>query len=232
MSDVDLVIRNPPPLPRRSALSDRDLNRFVPSCPAGGSEQRSWRSAGPQLLPATARAASEPAGCHSICTEHRGDGNSRCSNGRRPADLALAAGIQGCRLRSTAQRHELPAWIPVERGPCGLVIEVGMCPRGWITATICADPAGRRSGPAGPGDAQAERLSSPGDRSPSPPRQPGSPRQPMAKPGACCNPSAAPGTGSPLQPRRPPSFLTPAQNGSAWRPRRFTSGRWFIKRAA
>jgi aspartoacylase len=59
--------------------------------------------------------------------------------GRRPEDLALAAGLQ--------QRMGLPIYLHehdphqtgylVERWPCGLVVEVGPVPQGVIQASIC-----------------------------------------------------------------------------------------------
>jgi aspartoacylase len=66
-------------------------------------------------------------------------GNSLVVYGRRPADLALAAGLQ--------QRLGLPIYLHehdpdqrgylVERWPCGLVVEVGPVPQGVINAAIC-----------------------------------------------------------------------------------------------
>lgn len=66
-------------------------------------------------------------------------GNSLVVYGRRPADLALAAGIQG-RLGLPIYLHEGDAaqtGFLVERWPCGLVIEVGPVPQGVIDPTLC-----------------------------------------------------------------------------------------------
>jgi aspartoacylase len=66
-------------------------------------------------------------------------GNSLVLYGRRPADLALAAGIQGL-LGLPIYLHEADAvqsGFLVEQWPCGLVIEVGPVPQGVITATVC-----------------------------------------------------------------------------------------------
>ena len=66
-------------------------------------------------------------------------GNSLVVYGRRPADLALAAGIQG-RLGLPIYLHEADdaqTGFLVERWPCGLVIEVGPVPQGVIDPTIC-----------------------------------------------------------------------------------------------
>jgi aspartoacylase len=59
--------------------------------------------------------------------------------GRRPADLALAAGIQA-RLGLPVYLHEADeaqTGFLVERWPSGLVIEVGPVPQGLVSATIC-----------------------------------------------------------------------------------------------
>jgi aspartoacylase len=59
--------------------------------------------------------------------------------GRRPADLALAAGVQG-RLGLPIYLHEGDAsqcGYLAERWPCGLAIEVGPVPQGVVNATIC-----------------------------------------------------------------------------------------------
>jgi aspartoacylase len=66
-------------------------------------------------------------------------GNSLVVYGRRPADLALAAGLQG-RLGLPVYLHEKdPAQdgYLVKQWPCGLVIEVGPVPQGVVNAAIC-----------------------------------------------------------------------------------------------
>jgi aspartoacylase len=66
-------------------------------------------------------------------------GNCLVVYGRRPADLALAAGIQG-RLGLPIYLHEGDATQSgylAQRWPCGLAIEVGPVPQGVVNATIC-----------------------------------------------------------------------------------------------
>jgi aspartoacylase len=66
-------------------------------------------------------------------------GTSLVVYGRRPADLALAAGLQG-RLGLPVYLHEqdpAQSGYLVERWPCGLVIEVGPVPQGVVNAAIC-----------------------------------------------------------------------------------------------
>ncbi len=65
-------------------------------------------------------------------------GNSLVVYGQRPADLALAAGLQG-RLGLPVYLHEADAaqtGYLVERWPCGLVIEVGPVAQGVVHPTI------------------------------------------------------------------------------------------------
>ena len=65
-------------------------------------------------------------------------GNSLVVYGQRPADLALAAGLQG-RLGLPIYLHEADAaqtGYLVERWPCGLVIEVGPVPQGVVHPTV------------------------------------------------------------------------------------------------
>ncbi|WP_043369098.1 aspartoacylase [Cyanobium sp. PCC 7001] len=66
-------------------------------------------------------------------------GNCLVVYGRRPADLALAAGIQA-RLGLPIYLHEGDAsqtGFLVERWPCGVVLEVGPVPQGVVQASIC-----------------------------------------------------------------------------------------------
>ena len=66
-------------------------------------------------------------------------GNALVVYGRRPADLALAAGVQGL-LGLPIYLHEADqaqTGFLVESWPCGLVIEVGPVPQGVIQAQIC-----------------------------------------------------------------------------------------------
>ena len=66
-------------------------------------------------------------------------GNALVVYGRRPPDLALAAGVQA-RLGLPVYLHEADAaqtGFLVERWPAGLVIEVGPVPQGLVSASIC-----------------------------------------------------------------------------------------------
>jgi aspartoacylase len=65
-------------------------------------------------------------------------GNSLVVYGRRPADLALAAAVQGD-LGLPVYLHEADArqtGYLVERWPCGLVVEVGPVPQGVLAPAI------------------------------------------------------------------------------------------------
>ncbi|MGB5133780.1 MAG: aspartoacylase [Prochlorococcaceae cyanobacterium] len=88
-------------------------------------------------------------------------GNSLVVYGRRPADLALAAGIQA-RLGLPVYLHEADSQqsgFLVECWPCGLVIEVGPVPQGVIQAPICRQTQLALEGAlAVLADAQAGRL--------------------------------------------------------------------------
>jgi aspartoacylase len=139
--ELQLEIGNPEALARNRRYIDRDLNRsFAPELLADASRQEREIQRARALL-----AAHGPGGATPCCvaidlhSTTSAMGNSLVVYGRRPADLALAAGIQA-RLGLPVYLHEAdPAQTGflVERWPCGLVIEVGPVPQGLVSAPIC-----------------------------------------------------------------------------------------------
>ncbi len=138
---LELVLGNPAAHAAGVRYLDRDLNRsFVPALLDGpGPGDRELLRAR-ELLALHGPDGSAPClvalDLHSTTAAM---GNSLVVYGRRPADLALAAGLQ--------QRLGLPIYLHeqdqaqtgylVERWPCGLVVEVGPVPQGVVQATIC-----------------------------------------------------------------------------------------------
>ncbi|MBM5802092.1 MAG: aspartoacylase [Cyanobacteria bacterium K_DeepCast_35m_m2_023] len=120
---------------------DRDLNRcFAPWLLADRDNQSLEMRRARALLEGYGPCSSSPAlvafDLHSTTAAM---GNSLVVYGRRPVDLALAAGIQQ-QLGLPIYLHEAdPAQTGflVERWPCGLVIEVGPVPQGVLDAAIC-----------------------------------------------------------------------------------------------
>jgi len=132
--DVDLVIGNPAALAAGVRYLDRDLNRsFQPALLEDPEQQELEIQRARQLLaahgPSGVRACPVVLDLHSTTAAM---GNSLVLYGRRPADLALAAGIQGL-LGLPIYLHEdddSQHGFLIERWPCGLVIEVGPVPQG------------------------------------------------------------------------------------------------------
>lgn len=138
---LELVLGNPAAHAAGVRYLDQDLNRsFVPALlDAPGQGDRELERAR-ELLARHGPEGSVPClvalDLHSTTAAM---GNSLVVYGRRPADLALAAGLQ--------QRLGLPIYLHeqdlaqtgylVERWPCGLVVEVGPVPQGVIQSTIC-----------------------------------------------------------------------------------------------
>ena len=136
---VQRVIGNPAALRRRCRYVDRDLNRcFLPEQleqePSGLEFQRAW-----ELLRLHGANGEQPCvvaiDLHSTTAAM---GNSLVVYGRRPADLALAALVQGA-LGLPIYLHEADAQqtgFLVESWPCGLVIEVGPVPQGVLNSRV------------------------------------------------------------------------------------------------
>jgi aspartoacylase len=137
---LELVIGNPAAYAENRRYLDRDLNRsFVPSLLADPARQEREIQRARELLAAHGPEGQAPCAVavdlHSTTSAM---GNSLVVYGRRPADLALAAGIQA-RIGLPVYLHEADAaqtGFLVERWPAGLVIEVGPVPQGLITARI------------------------------------------------------------------------------------------------
>jgi aspartoacylase len=138
---VELVIGNPAAHAAGRRYIERDLNRsFDPSLLADPERRELEVDRARELLALHGPAAAEPClvalDLHSTTAAM---GNCLVVYGRRPADLALAAGLQ--------QRLGLPIYLHegdpsqtgylVERWPCGLVVEVGPVPQGVVQAAIC-----------------------------------------------------------------------------------------------
>jgi aspartoacylase len=120
---------------------ERDLNRsFAPELLAGGLQQPVEVVRARELLAAWGPEGNTP--CTVVLDLHSTTaamGNGLVVYGRRPADLALAAGMQA-RLGLPIYLHEgdpAQSGYLAERWPCGLAIEVGPVPQGVVKATIC-----------------------------------------------------------------------------------------------
>jgi aspartoacylase len=120
---------------------ERDLNRsFLPELLEDATHQELEVRRARELLARWGPCGSHP--CFVALDLHSTTsamGNSLVVYGRRPADLSLAAGLQG-RLGLPVYLHEADPGQKgylVERWPCGLVIEVGPVPQGVISAAIC-----------------------------------------------------------------------------------------------
>ena len=139
--ELQLEIGNPEAFAANRRYVDRDLNRcFDPALLADASRQELEIQRARDLLAAFGPNGANPCAValdlHSTTSAM---GNSLVVYGRRPADLALAAGIQA-RLGLPVYLHEADeaqTGFLVERWPSGLVIEVGPVPQGLVSATIC-----------------------------------------------------------------------------------------------
>jgi aspartoacylase len=142
--DLDLVIGNPSAHRSCRRYLDCDLNR----------------SFDPELLGDPRREEREVLRARELLRHHGPEGERPCLvaidlhsttaamgnclvvYGRRPADLALAAGLQAALGLPIYLHEEDPGQTGylVERWPCGLVVEVGPVPQGVLSA-----PIGRQS---------------------------------------------------------------------------------------
>ena len=137
---VEFTIGNPAAWAACRRYLDRDLNRsFEPSLLADPARQEREVGRARELLAQVGPEGQTPClvaiDLHSTTAAM---GNSLVVYGRRPTDLALAAGLQ--------QQLGLPIYLHegdpaqtgylAERWPCGLVIEVGPVPQGVLTALL------------------------------------------------------------------------------------------------
>ena len=134
--ELALEIGNPEAFAANRRYIDRDLNRsFAPELLADSARQELELQRARALLAAFGPDGRQPCtlaiDLHSTTSAM---GNSLVVYGRRSADLALAAAVQG-QLGLPIYLHEADAaqtGFLVERWPCGLVIEVGPVPQGLL----------------------------------------------------------------------------------------------------
>ncbi|MFN9547590.1 MAG: aspartoacylase [Cyanobacteriota bacterium] len=138
---VIAVAGNPAAIAAGRRYLDRDLNRsFLPELLEDPGHQELEVQRARELLASWGPRGANP--CRVAIDLHSTTaamGNSLVVYGRRPTDLALAAGLQG-RLGLPIYLHERDAsqrGYLVEQWPCGLVIEVGPVPQGVVKAAIC-----------------------------------------------------------------------------------------------
>jgi len=139
--ELVLALGNPAAHTENRRYIARDLNRsFEPGLLADASCQQQEVRQARELLARFGLEGQEPCAVaidlHSTTSAM---GNSLVVYGRRPADLALAAGIQAA-LGLPIYLHEADGaqtGFLVERWPCGLVIEVGPVPQGVLQPQIC-----------------------------------------------------------------------------------------------
>ena len=134
-----LEIGNPEARAVSRRYVDRDLNRcFTPDLLNQGGQEVELKRAR-QLLAVHGPESATP--CRVALDLHSTTaamGNCLVVYGRRPADLALAARVQGA-LGLPVYLHEADAaqtGFLVEQWPCGLVIEVGPVPQGVLDARV------------------------------------------------------------------------------------------------
>ena len=134
-----LEIGNPEARAVSRRYVDRDLNRcFTPELLNQGGQEVELKRAR-QLLAVHGPESATP--CRVALDLHSTTaamGNCLVVYGRRPADLALAARVQGA-LGLPVYLHEADAaqtGFLVEQWPCGLVIEVGPVPQGVLDARV------------------------------------------------------------------------------------------------
>jgi len=134
------VLGNPRALAEGRRYRDRDLNRSFDPALLADPVRPEWEVERARALLASHGASGEEP-CLVAIDLHSTTaamGNSLVVYGRRPADLALAAALQG-ELGLPIYLHEgdpRQTGYLVERWPCGLVIEVGPVPQGVLTALV------------------------------------------------------------------------------------------------
>lgn len=136
-----LVLGNPGAHAANRRYLERDLNRsFHPALWDGASSGQDELVRARELVDHFGPSGLEP--CSVVLDLHSTTssmGNCLVVYGRRPVDLALAAGIQA-QLGLPVYLHEADGaqtGFLVERWPCGLVIEVGPVPQGVLQSQIC-----------------------------------------------------------------------------------------------
>jgi len=136
---VQRVIGNPEALNRRCRYVDRDLNScFLPDQLEREASGLEFQRAGELLRLHGANGEHPCAVALDLHSTTAAMGNSLVVYGRRPADLALAALVQGA-LGLPIYLHEADlqqTGFLVESWPCGLVIEVGPVPQGVLNARV------------------------------------------------------------------------------------------------
>ncbi|MBM5817758.1 MAG: aspartoacylase [Cyanobacteria bacterium K_Offshore_surface_m2_239] len=137
---VSFTEGNPEAIREGRRYCDRDLNRaFLPALLEDPTQQELEVRRARDLLDTWGPRGRFPcAVALDLHSTTAAMGNSLVVYGRRPADLALAAGLQG-RLGLPIYLHEgdpSQRGYLVERWPCGLVIEVGPVPQGVVSAAI------------------------------------------------------------------------------------------------
>ncbi|MEB3303444.1 MAG: aspartoacylase [Cyanobacteriota bacterium] len=138
---VEFTLGNPGAIAACRRYLGRDLNRsFAPELLEGALHQEAEVCRARELLAAWGPEGATPcAVALDLHSTTAAMGNCLVVYGRRPADLALAAGLQG-RLGLPIYLHEGD---PAQSGylamqwPCGLAIEVGPVAQGVVNATIC-----------------------------------------------------------------------------------------------
>lgn len=137
---LELVVGNPEARAVCRRYLERDLNRsFIPELLENPARKEREVVRARQLL--DLHGPGGPSPCLVAIDLHSTTaamGNCLVVYGRRPADLALAAGLQGA-LGLPIYLHEGDATQTgylVESWPCGLVVEVGPVPQGVLSAPI------------------------------------------------------------------------------------------------
>ena len=139
--NVRFALGNPAAYAQNQRYIEKDLNRcFSHGLLEDQRHQELEVVRARQLLASHGSAGCQPcAVAIDLHSTTSGMGSSLVVYGRRPTDLALAAGIQG-RLGLPIYLHEADlqqTGFLIEQWPCGLVIEVGPVPQGLVQARIC-----------------------------------------------------------------------------------------------